>query len=400
MFVPFFIIIFALLIPVTGLGASVIGFKADKRRWKLCVVLYSFSMAMLAYTFEPAQLSDLYRYHSWLKYYNGNLFSIFSNSDGLYVRDFLFWFVSKIGDKNVLQAIPTGLVYGCSSYIVCSYCEKNKCFSFIPKLILIQFMLFPLISIINNVRNVGAFALLIAAVYRDLFLKKRNIGTLFLYVIPCFLHTVAISVIIVRLLYSIIKDTWIICLVLLLATFIIEVLSNNIGLLSFFPPLQRVIEMGSSYYKGAEALSAWALQVANSPWQSAYKIVYIFYFALVILSLIYTRGVNNIRKSDDITGFLLIMSVFAISSSFTVVPQFWRYGLFVTSFIPFVIVPVNMSTGERKNIINRLFYVVGSLCVLLWIYKLPSEIDVVQWITAFLLNSPLINFVGNMVSVL
>ena len=84
------------------------------------------------------------------------------------------WIISKSGIPGLLSGIPQFLIMLIASYITCDYLEKKNAEESIYKAIIIQFLVLPEISTINNVFCVSAFALFSLAVYRDLMQKKRR----------------------------------------------------------------------------------------------------------------------------------------------------------------------------------------------------------------------------------
>ena len=91
------------------------------------------------------------------------------------------------------------IVYGVAFYITCDVAEEYNAQSTIPAVIAIQGCMLPFFSIISNVRNVTAFSLIVLAVYLDTVKKKRNPVVLILYILPVFIHSSAIILVLLRI---------------------------------------------------------------------------------------------------------------------------------------------------------------------------------------------------------
>lgn len=167
--------------------------------------LYALMFGMLAYCYEPTYEIDLSRYFFQLDYCRSIPFShAFSWDDnGLVVKNFLFWVISKFEDNHILPLLSVTTVFSVSSYIAIKASEDSNIK--IGKILLFQVMLMPMYATLSNVRNVTAFSLGILAVYRDLVCHKRGVKTLLLYILPCFMHIAGGVMLLIRLVLLLIK---------------------------------------------------------------------------------------------------------------------------------------------------------------------------------------------------
>ena len=55
---------------------------------------------------------------------------------------------------------------------------------------------------VNALRSDLAFAMILLAVYRELYQKRRSVWTYFLYVLPIFMHFAAILLVLIRFIVS------------------------------------------------------------------------------------------------------------------------------------------------------------------------------------------------------
>ena len=85
---------------------------------------------------------------------------------------------------------------------------------------------------VNALRSDLAFAMILLAVYRELYQKRRSVWTYFLYVLPIFMHFAAILLVLIRFIVSTKKRyVKIILMMLLLAPLVVETLVGIVDML-------------------------------------------------------------------------------------------------------------------------------------------------------------------------
>jgi len=185
-------------VPFSLVFLSVVILKTPRSFHKY-VWMYALTFGMLAYCFNPVYEIDLSRYFGQLDYCRTIPFSraLSWRDDGLIIKNLVFWLVSKTGDNHILPLLSVGIVYGVAGFVSVSALDERK--SDLWKLLLFQVMLLPMYNIVSNVRNVAAFSLLIWAAYRDLVNKKRDMLTLALYILPCFIHMTGFVLVLFRI---------------------------------------------------------------------------------------------------------------------------------------------------------------------------------------------------------
>ncbi|MBR0212718.1 MAG: EpsG family protein, partial [Alphaproteobacteria bacterium] len=109
-------------------------------------------------------------------------------NDGLYARDFIFWFFGTIQAPHMIPAITTSTVYAVAFYITCDTAARYNSERYIPIIVLFQISMLPYFTIVNNVRNVFSLALVVLAVYLDLVRKKSFLFVFFCYIFGCLMH--------------------------------------------------------------------------------------------------------------------------------------------------------------------------------------------------------------------
>lgn len=208
---PFFGILIMLIILFYGVVTNVsLNFTSKtKHNYLMWALSFGVLAGMYGYTFDYTY-NDLFRYAEQVVYYfNGNISTIFTNdSELLYVRDILFYMVSKIGDVHILPFIVGFVTYSLVFYIIFDYmCKTNISFKLV-NLICILSLVISIVTpytVIGNTRNIFAATIIFFAAYRELIQEKKGILTYILYIIPCGIHTSAVVYVILRLSITLIQ---------------------------------------------------------------------------------------------------------------------------------------------------------------------------------------------------
>lgn len=171
-------------------------------QWKNYFILFLIPIFVLAYCYEPKGTPDIVSYFQELKLVSSMDMSQIAimYEDGLVVEHFVFYILGKLGLYNLLPAISTSIVYGIAYYITFDYC---KSFNQLERkdiiwIFIFQLLMLPFFSLVNNIRNVSAFALLLLAFYLDFVKGKNIIKILPLYIVPCFWHSSAFLFLLIR----------------------------------------------------------------------------------------------------------------------------------------------------------------------------------------------------------
>lgn len=161
---------------------------------------------MMGYCTRPVRTIDISRYFEQIDGIRELPFSQAAGwmDDGLIVKNVFFWLIAKIGDNQLLPFFSLLIIYGITTYVLADALEDDdkKLFG---NILLLQILQIPFYTVFSNVRNVVAFAFLLLAVYRDLYRQKRDIITLVLYIVPCYIHLTGFVIVIVRFSVPIIK---------------------------------------------------------------------------------------------------------------------------------------------------------------------------------------------------
>ena len=195
MYLIAYILIF-LSTPLVG-GYAALGLKKCPSKWKKYFLFYVVTIFIISYSCTPLNECDLTRYFDMVEIVS-KLKSIkaiiFFQNDGLFIKNFIFWFIGKTGDYHLLPAFSNSIVYGVAGYITCSIASERKAEKYIPIIFVVQISMLPFFSITSNVRNICTISLVTLAVYLDLVKKKKSILICMLYILPCFIHSCGVII--------------------------------------------------------------------------------------------------------------------------------------------------------------------------------------------------------------
>ncbi|HEM3690250.1 TPA: EpsG family protein [Streptococcus suis] len=373
---------------------SLLGFARDTRHWRKYFWATLIFVFVLSYNYHPVGNSDLSRYIEWIQISkNYSLFSYIEfMGDNLYVTNFLFWLAGHLEMPYLVPALTTTVVYAVTIYITCDFAERNHLLSLIPYVLVIQILLLPYITIINNVRNVFAFSLVIFAVYRDLYQKKRNLFTYLSYIISMFVHKTSLVIIGIRLLAILAGKYTILSLVI--AFLIPTILSAS------FPYIPTISSYGSlgkilgdallTGYRSMVSTSTWAITVMTGKYYLINR--YFSYFMSGIFLLIGSGVLKKRNSLDNIKRyfyFLSLLSIITIATNVFRTPVYWRFfaAVVIASGPILVMMLKEKKIWQIKTI--QIWFAILTLSLfflVLQIYGTTHEVNYLDWIFSVVLN--------------
>lgn len=365
------------IIPPLLFFISIIGILKDPKQWRFFCTGYVICIAMIAYSWEPKSTPDITRYFTMLK--NCSTMSLSEVNeyfgDGLFVKNFIFWIIGHLNDVHLLPAISTGTVYGISTYITCSYCEKQKKINYIPIILLIQFLALPFFSITSNIRNVWCFSLIILAAHRELCENKRNLATILLYILPCFIHSAGWILIGLRLLVGVSKKVKII--VFIVAFGITQIINWFYKYITYISDLEirKMINIAHMYIN--ETDSTYAISVANNFGEIVSRALAMVFSVLIVGYIFFYEKTTGKESKKFVLIFLIAASVIGFNA-FTV-PHYWR--LFVALIIGISPIMVEFLDGIYKKL--KLCRIIFSMLLLIscikWVVQIKTTIGLVSY---------------------
>ena len=336
-------IISALFLPFFSLFLGVVGLSINYSRWRAYIVLVAIFVFSAAYCYEPASDSDLIRYFQMLSdiknvsLADANIYF----DDGLIVKNAFFWLISKLGVPRILPSITTTTVYLISMYITCDYCEERRCLSCIRYIIIFQFFFIPLITIVNNVRNIFAFSIFLLAVYLDLIKKKRNIFIYSLYILPCFIHTTVVLLLILRIISLFGNKIKVAaCAIIFVLPNLINVSYEFRNLFGAYGNVGNIIRLNIVkaywFFNGAND-NEWAIMVSKSP---SLKINRFIVFSTAILLMLFILTVFKKKQPSVIHTFIFMVCLLVLACGNFTANHYWRFATVFTVLISIIFVPI------------------------------------------------------------
>ncbi|HFI0019737.1 TPA: EpsG family protein [Streptococcus suis] len=379
---------------------SLLGFSKDTKNWKRYFLTALLFVFVVSYNYHPAGNSDLVRYVEWIKI--GKKLSLLSYidfmGDGLYVSNFLFWLAGQLEMPYLVPAFTTTVVYAVTIYITCDFAEKNNLQSVIPYVLIVQVLLLPYVTIINNVRNVFAFSLVIYAAYRDIYLKKRNIQTYLLYFLPVFVHKTSFVLIAIRLLSIVVGKYMLLSLVVaFLIPTILTVSVPYISTIASFGTIGKIVGQALlTGYNAMNSTTAWAITVMTGKYYLLNR--YFSYFMSGLFLLIGSSNFKKINFKDNIYAkryiyFFSLICVITIATNVFRTPVYWRFFAAVVIATGPILLLLLKEMRVFKLKTSQIWLILlgfGLFFLALQFYGTTHEIDYKDWLLSIIFN-PMLN---------
>lgn len=382
--------------PPMGAIYSLIGIRNKDNQWMWHIFFLSLVMAVFAYNYQPAGGTDLVRYFEYLEQYRNYsfddlLYKMHSGWDTQYVYHFVMWVVAKIGNPHLLPALSVFGTYYCAFYITEKIAEGLE----IDRATVTKYFVYILMAssfflIVNIVRNVIAFMLISVAVFREVYLKKKDWVTLLLYIVPLFIHTSAILFLLLRFCISIIgKIRYVSLGLVLIIEPILFIWRQGFGYVTTKNIIARLLvnmlNKAADYYFRTD--TPWAIKAARSGSVQVTKILYVcqLIFFIWMLIWIYRRKIYDIysvRQNDlnvrlkkwmDFVYLILLATVAMLPMK---MPEYSRVGIcvFLTGSIVFFVCCDNRKKFSPGKHINLVF-LIASLSLIVWLRDIIVNSD-------------------------
>lgn len=410
------LILTTLICPPVGLVLSLLCLSRSDRNWRTCIFCIAYALAIFAYCYQPTTDSDLVRYGEIIAQVKNMTFSEAVNSKlygegNLYVFMAACWFFGKIGFPNLLQAVSIFVVYFIAGYINYRVATDNdvsykKSFATLIFLILNS----SFYSLTNNVRNVLAFVIIFYAVFRDIYLKKRDVLTIVLYITPCFMHASAILLVMFRLIVSITgKIKWLLLVLIIIMKTLVEYLSTIFSSLGksniVLSLIGNMLSKGNRYYNNYD--SAWAMTAYNSGSMRLMKMIVVLECVVITVfifrrTFLYKSGVgqeNVAIKSTErlkLIDYLFLVDIMGFACVPMHMPEYWRFLVVIILFNGVVLLDTEFDVVKN----NFFCYLRKCLIIVTPIYFALSIRDLILYskplsmvINAFMCN-PIIIFLN------
>lgn len=412
-------LILTTIFPPLGLPLGAVGLQRDNRYWKRYILCLSLFLAGVAYAYTPTLGSDLVRYAAHFETFGKKTFieaitykgqSSGALGSGLYALYMFYWLMGKAGDYHLASALTTFVIYYIGFYVTCDIGQRLQT----PWRSINLYLTFIILSlnyhgIINNIRNIFAFALIGLAIYRDCCQKRKNVFTLLLYLIAIFFHPSAIFLVLLRFLLELPDTAKLVAGFLMLgAPTFIEILNSNLYRLNtsnfLITLFANAVRKGYLYFNDTD--SDWGLRVQSSGSQLLMRIVYISLAVLFCVTavvcfirrfrekqsqLLIKDKLHKVYFFDLYTGFLTIACVSMLT------PEYWR---FVSAMILFggclYMYASRSSTRLVRYLINMIF-LLAPCCTALYIRSLYMSSEIKLLLTDQFFASPIVVLIKDLI---
>lgn len=323
--------------------------------------IYLLSIFIVSFIYQPVAGGDLGRYFKMLdimKYLPFTSMNGYATDPELFVTNFIFWIIAKSGIYHLLPAISTTTVYGVGYYLISDYLVRIKDRNPFGLMLVLQFMQLPLIPIIENVRNIWAFSIIILAIYREIIQKRKNLFTYVMYIVPCFMHSSAFVLVLFRIILPLVgKLVFVLPLVLIfIRQFINFLFVHQDKLPSLFA---SAISKGYTYLWNNTS-NEWLSYVNTSSFFKVQKIMEMS-FTLVFILMFFIIRKQLTRDSALFSDFLYLVLLSVIACNIFEAPHYWRYYAASMLMIPVFILSVKFTKNRMAFYILKYFYVLASL---------------------------------------
>ncbi len=328
------VLCFGIIVPL-ALIVAVLGIWKNPSRWRLFFPMLVYVLFVGAYCYIPGTNSnvDLVRYFPEIELYGEmSLSEAFSYADDvLYARDFLFWLCGHLHATHLVPAITTAAVYGVAGYISCDSAERCDAKCYIGGILLFQLMMLPYISIINNIRNVSGFSLIILAAYLDIVKQKKTIWVWLCYLCGATMHLSCFVLLVFRILSRLSKKLFEAVLLLpLVFSSLIYLLYDYSSAIAFGGAIgnsiQTVIRKLYKYLTNTN--TTYAIKAQTSQIFILNRVTMMFGVILALILIYY--GIRNRKKlfGEDLRfhAFLGMIASMTLASNVFAVPNYWRFA--------------------------------------------------------------------------
>ena len=364
--------LFMFVFPLIGLEMAVLyGMSAGinkpcvpPRKWAL---LFAWVFGVFGYSMIPIGETDITRYYEMVDEFGSESIRriVTYGIEGLFTRDFLFYFTNRSGNHHILPFTVGFITYAIVFYVLFDMTARSPRRFTRGEIFMLGLTAAGVLSaysVIGNIRCVSAYVLISFAVYRDMVQKKRDIWNIALYLIPIGLHVSAVAVLGLRFACFITKYTGklVLCLTFLLPS-LIRIAYRYAGLLgksSIAVIIQRGISKAYYYLNWNEG--GWADEVANSLSNKVVRIYGTFFLCMILLMILlsckYSRG-----KGKTALGCLSIKT-----------GVFWRLEAIVVLFSPVILIPLFEERSPLIHLLMKLLF--ASVCLILlvntvWLFR-------------------------------
>lgn len=386
-------VVLSIICPIFALPTAFKGMRQDIRHWKLYAFLFAAFFGAIAYNYVPVIESDLTRYLAEAQRMQGeSLFYVLrADTEGLYMKDIWFWLIAQLGDYQLIPAMSTFVVYYTGAYIAGYLAFHHQMEKVVHWQLLLLICGLDLTIIVNYVRNICAFAIVILAFFKWRVENRQKLLSVLLLIMAIFIHSTAIVLVLVLCMLPLIRRFfWQFLVGFLLAGNIINFLYQQFGDVGgnvVFDVLRNIIYKAYQYFNGLVA-TEWANQLTQSFTSQAIKVFYLFLVTAVIVAyLVYRKnqkGKMNLTVHKDFSNYALMIGALSLGCIPVETPA---YNRFYSAFI--LASPVLLfELFYSKKIKVKWIYLLSYVGIVKWLYSISYEIDIMK-LAGIVMTNPL-----------
>ena len=375
-------LLITILCPPLGVPLGIINIYNHKPHLKIHALCMAIGVASFAFCYYPKGDPDIIRYWEIFETLKNKTFLQALSQDmhgdeGLYVFTALSWLFIQTGEINLFPAFSVFVVYYVAFYVTCQLGEDLAA----KRSVIVLNLFFIMIAlnyyaVVNNVRNIFAFSIIILAVFREMYQKKRDLLSLILYLAPVFIHPSAVIIILFRFAAMLtnkykyllfILASQIMLIVDFMHNLINRIRSGNIVVVI----IRNMINKGYFYFHNTT--SEWGQVVTNSLSYKVDRYLNVLFAILIcIMYYICTSRKKARRKMMDVgylvilepnidrlyllQNFVFMLALTTIACLPMVMPEYWRfYSATVICCAPLYLVLANSPKQKERLMANSIF---------------------------------------------
>jgi len=354
----FFLCVLMFFLPLSiNIFVSIIGLSIFRKNILMRIiftVFFSFSMAFLAYSFEPSPAFDLYRIFEkveWLKEMSlTSVISLYSGNSEILFNLILYVLVCNF-NVHFFPAFFSFLGYFLMIYMIVNYSNKKNISNFIFIVsVIIFFLTFNHMILISGIRNFFAIILFVYLIYLEKILDKESIFTHLLYIPIIFLHKSMIIFVLLRiLLFFDFKKT--IKIVTIFSILLITIPNILLSLLSRIISNSNILSLLNVFRSYINTIR---------PYSTLILIAMILFYFICIKILCFVNKHEHQNKFYEFFIFILIL----MFGSFRYYVLFERLificiCLFAILLIDYLDILIKTKEYKRENKFLCIFIIVG-----------------------------------------
>lgn len=255
--------------------------------------------------------------------------------------NWLFYIIAKFRDYALMCMLPGMVIYYIYGKITAQVCVEKNCHYrgffgyYMTGLLFLQFF-----TILEHGRFIMAGCICLYAVYRELYLGKKDWLSAALYMLPLCFHLGILPLYAFRVFarwFSKSRIWWFFSI-----AFAYVMIMYSGSLFSFLPfSIMNYIEKARLFFAGG---SAWGQYVFESRFYILLRIM--FDAAFVVISMILMLLMKSRRFRSDVKktkgslfffSFLMQLAFFSLITNLIVSEAFWRFGTLLFFFVPFLL---------------------------------------------------------------